>query len=394
MNQQQLSEAREKLNEHPDEEWKDSSWSGEDQRQVLQKLEEASLSTLFGVFGRYFKSIDWQGLTIMVATAAAHCVPGQMLWNRIYGGSRSGKTELLRAIARHPDSTEMEYITPASIRGGLGKGQKVLKRINDKLVITKDLASMLTTKPELRTEVFGLLRSVKDGKITSDFGTEEGYLSQGVKFDWIIGTTPVFAQYKQMEDLLGARYIDLNWRTGNREEMAAQAMENNPILDTVIRPAVAEAVCKLIDRVKDKQRLYPAELDDDTKKMIADWADVTALSRSPVARDHQHRVRFHPEPEVGTDLAQGLQRTAKGLGLLDVADSSSFIARLCGDCIPYDRREAIDKILKNGSVGFDEARQYTLEDLRLLGVCEKVGSRYYMKPELEERIALLCSWWI
>ncbi len=393
MNQQQINELRQKLEQIPDEEWKSLSWSEEDQREILQKLREARLSTLFGVISQYFKSIDRQATKILMAVAIAHCVPGEMLWVRVYGASRSGKTEILRAIAKHPDSTEMEVITPASIRGGLDEGHRLLERIKDKLVITKDLASILASKPQARNEVFGLLRSVKDGRLTADFGTEKGYLPQEVKFDWIIGTTPVFAQYKQMEDLLGARYIDLNWRTGNREEMASQAMVNNPILDTVIRPAIAEAVGKLIDQAKDSQRFKPAELNEDTKQIIMDWADLTALLRSPVARDFQHRVKFHPEPEVGTELAQGFERIAKGLTLLNETDIDFCIARLCQDSIPYERRELIDRLL-NGSVTSNANWHYSLEDLRLLGICEESNSNYWLKPELRDRISLLFSQWM
>lgn len=368
----------------------------EETRELVQKIREARLSTLFEVLNKYLKSIDKVATTIIIAIAIAHFILGEMLWVRLYGGSRSGKTELLRAIARHPDSTELEVITPASIRGGLEGGHRLLERINGKLVITKDLASILTAKRETRNEVFGLLRNVKDGKLTADFGTGDGYVAQVARFDWIIGTTPVFAQYRQFEDLLGARYIDLHWRIGNREEMTYQAMANNPILETVIRPAIAEAESKLIDRAKSMQQSHPAELTEGTRQIIMDWADLTARLRSPVARDTHHRVRFHPEPEVGTDLAQGFERIAKGLTLIpDVSNIELYIARLCQDSIPYDRRELIGELLKEGTVTANAggALYFNLEDLRLLGVCEKVDSGYSLKPELQGRIGMLFGQW-
>lgn len=368
----------------------------EETQELVQKIREARLSTLFEVLSKYLKSIDKVATTIVVASAVAHCVPGEMLWIRLYGGSRSGKTELLRAIAGHPDSTELEVITPASIRGGLEGGHRLLQRINGKLVITKDLASILTIKKETRNEIFGLLRNVKDGRLTADFGTQDGYIAQVARFDWIIGTTPVFAQYKQFEDLLGARYIDLNWRIGNREEMTYQAMANNPILETTIRPAIAEGVGKLIDRAKSMRQSHPVELRENTRQIIMDWADLTARLRSPVARDAYHRVRFHPEPEVGTDLAQGFERIAKGLTLIpDVRNIELYIARLCQDSIPYDRRELIGELLRKGTVTANDggALYFNLDDLRLLGVCEKVDSGYSLKPELRGRISLLFGQW-
>lgn len=382
--------------ETPEVNTQNQSIINEETQELVQKIREARLSTLFEVLSQYLKSIDKVATTIVVAIAIAHCILGEMLWIRLYGGSRSGKTELLRAIARHPDSTELEVITPASIRGGLEGGHKLLERINGKLVITKDLASILTIKRETRNELFGLLRNVKDGKLTADFGTKDGYVAQVARFDWIIGTTPVFAQYRQFEDLLGARYIDLNWRIGNREEMTYQAMANNPILETVIRPAIAEGVGKLIDRAKSMQESHPAELRESTRQIIMDWADLTARLRSPVVRDAYHRVRFHPEPEVGTDLAQGFERIARGLTLIpDVNNIELYIARLCQDSIPYDRRELIGELLGKGTVTANDggALYFSLEDLRLLGICEKVNSGYSLKPELRGRIGLLFGQW-
>jgi hypothetical protein len=314
------------------------------------------------------------------------------VWIRLYGASRSGKTEILRGIAKHKDSAEMEVITPASIRGGLDEGHRLLNRIKGQLVITKDFASMLTSKREARNEVFGLLRNAKDGKIVSDFGTKEGYLPQDVNFDWIIATTPVFAQYKQMEDLLGARYIDLSWKTGDREEMAHQALQNNTVLDTEIRPKIAETIAYIIDFAKDKQKQFPVELSDEQKKTIADWADLTALLRSPVARDRQHRVTFPPAAEVGTELAQGFEKISKGLVLLGIDDIYPYIARLSEDCIPFDRRPIIKQLLE-GTVISNASKEYTLDDLRLLKVVQKDNLGYSLQPNLKKRLSVLASYW-
>jgi len=139
---------------------------------------------------RHFEIVDWQGVELILATAVAHYAPREMLWFREIGASRSGKTELLRAVSAHPDCEKMEAITPAALRGGLKEGAKLLTRIDKKLVITKDLATLLTTRKDARTEIFGLLRPIKDGELISDFGSDEGHLAQTARFDWIVATTP------------------------------------------------------------------------------------------------------------------------------------------------------------------------------------------------------------
>lgn len=260
----------------------------------------------------------------------------------------------------------------------LDKGSRLLERIDGKLVITKDLASMLTSKPELRNQVFGLMRNVKDGELVSDFGTEEGHLPQQANFDWLIATTPVFAQYRTMEDLLGSRFIDLKWEATHREEMTLRALENDPELPR-IREEMAEATGRLIDQCKSK----PApELDNDIKNLIVWLADLTAKLRSPVARDNLHRVKFSPEPEVGTSLAQNLGRITKALMLLDIPDVVPYLATLCLDSIPYGRIELLSELAK-GEVKTTNRNWYDFDDLRLLGICDKTGDGYSLKPNMK-----------
>ena len=92
-----------------------------------------------------------------------------MLWFRVIAGSGSGKTELLTAMRSSPGSTTMESITPASIRGGLIGGERLLERINGKKVIMKDLAALMVSRKDVRLEVFGLLRNVSDGLLHRHF---------------------------------------------------------------------------------------------------------------------------------------------------------------------------------------------------------------------------------
>ena len=348
---------------------------------------QAGVHELLSTFNRYFHIPDEVGFIIVIASAIAHHIPGEMLWVRIYGGSRSGKTELLRAIAEHEDSAKMEVITPAAIRGGLEEGSKLLERIDGKLVITKDLAAMLTSRRDLRNQVFGLMRNVKDGELVSDFGTEEGYVYQQAKFDWLIATTPVFAQYRIMEDLLGSRFIDLKWHAIDREEMTSRALENDPHLSD-IREEMADATGRLIDQCKSQPT---PELDETDHQTIMYLADLTARLRSPVARDKQHRVKFSPEPEVGTSLAQNLARITKALMLLDIPNITPYLIRLCLDSIPYSRIELLSELAK-GEVASTNKNWYDLDDLKLLEICDQTENGYNLKTDIKWLIELLLAW--
>lgn len=298
---------------------------------------EETLEQVKATLRQHFEIKDWEGVDIILATAVAHYIPGEMLWLRFIGPSRSGRTELLRAIAEHPDCAEIEVLTPAAFRGGFRKGPKVLERINNKLVITKDIASILTSRKDLRTEIFGVLRGIKDGKLTADFGSDEGHLVQEASFDWILAATSSgIEQQRQLEGLLGQRFIDLRWQPGDREEMAYRAAQNNPYLDK-IRGELIVDVMSLLYRAEQEAQTQEWSLSEDDLRWLAKVADAAAVLRTSIHQDRQGHILSLPEPEVGTELAQGFSRIARGLQCLGLDDWKPYIQRLAWDCMPSIR---------------------------------------------------------
>jgi hypothetical protein len=337
---------------------------------------EETLEQVKATLRQHFEIRDWQGVEIILAVAAAHYLPGEMLWVRIIGASRSGKTELLRAIAEHSDCAEMEAITPAALRGGFKQAPKLLERINGKLVIDKDIASILTARKEIRTEIFGLLRGIKDGKITSDFGSDEGYLPQKAKFDWLLASTSYIEQQRSLEGLLGERFLDLRWRPGDREEMAFRAAMNNPYLEN-IRSELALDVLSLLYRAKELAETETYTLPEDEVRVVAKIADSVAIARTPVQQDRSGHLIAMPDAEVGTELAQGLSRISAGLRLLGLADFEPYIRRLAWDCIPsirakllqslHTKPQTVPELVKSTEIP-ERTVYYHIEQLELLKV--------------------------
>ncbi len=338
---------------------------------------EEMLEQVKATLRQHFEIRDWQGVEIILAVAVAHYIPGEMLWVRFLGPSRSGKTELLRAIAVHPDCAEIEVLTPAAFRGGLRRGPKVLERINNKLVITKDIAGILTVRKDTRTEIFGLLRGIKDGRLTSDFGSDEGHLEQEAHFDWIVASTSTgIEQQRQLEGLLGQRFIDLRWQPGEREEMAYRASSNNPYLSDIRDELVVDIISLLI-RAKEIAGDNNYALSENERRWIARVADTTAILRTPVQQDRQGHILCMPEPEVGTELAQGFSRIASGLLCLGLENWQTYIRRLAWDCIPSVRIKLLRSLENNPqtvSQLVDSTRMpgrtiyYHLEHMELLGI--------------------------
>jgi len=356
------------------------------------------LQTVKNYLGTHFKITDWEAVEIIFGCAAALYCPGEMLWLRFVGASRSGKTEILKAIQKHKDSESVGYLTPSAIRGGIKKtkGHRFLERLNGRRVITLDISAILTTRKDMRNEVFGALRMVKDGQFVSDFGSEEGHLKQDAKFDWILATTSAFEQSRVLDDQLGARFLDLWWRPADGEEMAIQAIENNSNLET-IRKGLASHVIALLSEAKKKNdgADYLKHLD---KKWLGKMADITAHLRSPVLKDRQGIVLSLPQREIGTDLGQSFQRIAGGLHLIGIDNYKPYMQRLARDCVPSIRRKLVtmlyvlpgDKSVANlkSAIKLPESTiRRHLEDLEALELVESKSTDYELKAK--EKIRLI-----
>jgi len=318
---------------------------------------------------------DWQGVTILMAVAATHKAKANMLWLRLIGASGTGKTEVLRTLLSQNDyCTPGETFTPAALRRGYHpKGEelpRMLERWNGKLVITKDFAPMLTKKSEDRTEVFGLLRSVWDGTLDADYGSEEGHIHQEAWFDWILGTTPYIEHQRSLDAQLGSRFIDLHWQQPkDYQATVKRAIANDPQLHA-IQKELADSMGKFLGAVN----IEEGNLNLDYT-WIADIARLTCVARTVVNRDIHQDVVDLPEAEMPTRLSQGLARIVKGLYAMGIEEYRPYLVRLALDSIPSKRRVTIlglyqgmtqEQIAKEAKVS-PPVISTVMSDLRLLG---------------------------
>lgn len=191
----------------------------------------------------------------------------------------------------------------------------------------------------------------------------KGIWSKRRGFDWILATTTSgIEQQRQLEGLLGQRFIDLRWRPGNREEMAYRAAHNNPYLEE-IRQNLAVDVLSLLCRAEQAVNSHSHELSERDLRWIAKTADATAILRTPVHQDRQGHILSLPEPEVGTELAQGFTRIVGGLLWLGLTDWQPYIRRLAYDSIPSMRVKLAAKLREQSP---ERSIYYHLEHLELL----------------------------
>lgn len=322
---------------------------------------------------------DWEAVDIILGMVASHKIPGEMLWLRLIGASATGKSEILSTISNQNGyCSKIESLTPASIRRGyISKEQKelptMLARIDGKLVVTKELAPLLTANKELKLEVFGLLRSVHDGELIADYGSDQGHIEQHSHFDWMLGSTKYIDRQSSLEAQLGSRFIDLRWGAPlDRKKAITRAKANQDVLPK-IRIELTEAMGAFI------KALDTATLPDLNEDCITDLADFVATFRTPVERNRYNKdeIMDTPELELGTRVAQSFAKLAQGLSLFGITDCKPYMQRLAIDCLPPLRASFIKAVMAGHKTEVDRGKfmgvssvtaHYVGNDLDLLGI--------------------------
>jgi hypothetical protein len=311
---------------------------------------------------KHFVINDWQAVDIIVAAAVAHKLKGEMLWLRIIGASGSGKTEILRTLTSQQGYVEtLETLTPSAIRRGFKpmrrnketdqleaviKGDTMLQRMDGKLVITKELAPLLTKQHEARLEIFGLLRSLHDGELDADYGSFEGHIKQKCRFDWILGTTGQVESENQLEMQLGSRFTDLRWGTPSAEDATNKAIDNIGDMDAV-REELANTMASIIARSEAKagNEFRAWFKNPQHKEHFLKLCHILAVFRTPVVREkYSKNVCEEPLPEVGTRIGQSFAKISMGLFMLGIEDIIPYMIRMTWDGLPSTRRMVLRAI--------------------------------------------------
>lgn len=307
---------------------------------------------------KHFIITDWQAIDIVVAAAVAHKLGGEMLWLRIIGASGSGKTEILRTLTTQKGYVEtLETLTPSAIRRGFKPmrrnketdklepmitEQTLLQRMNGHLVITKELAPLLTKQHEARNEIFGLLRSLHDGELDADYGSFEGHIKQKCCFDWIIGTTGLVDSENQLEGQLGTRFTDLRWSSPeDTKSVISKAVSNVGGMEQ-IREELSNTMAAIIARSESKiaDKFYEEYISTSEYEHFLELCRILATLRTNVIRDRYTKdVQERPMPESGTRIGQAFSKIAKGLLMLgySIHDINPYIVRMTWDGLPPNR---------------------------------------------------------
>jgi energy-coupling factor transporter ATP-binding protein EcfA2 len=367
------------------------------------------LAKVKNVANRWLYLEDDTYIDVVLATVVAHGFDGDPLWLMLIGASGSGKSEILRALTGER-VYHLSNLTPQTLVSGLNqrKGDpSLLPDINGRVVVMKDLTTLLSENAKDRSKIFGQLRDLYDGFTSKAFGSGVGRRAYGCHVGFIAGVTPAIERFQAMDQALGERFLNYRLEPTDADRQVEKAMDNADCQETM-RSELKQATHEFLDQK------WPVSADTITipKTYIArirGLAVATSQLRTQVPKTRAGAVTFIPEPEVGTRLAVQLTKLARALtivrGISTFSESEyELVQRVAADSIPSVRFRLVRALAQLSASGafVDTAAiaerslmplhsaRVGLEDLRLLRLAESAGSsplRWRLSPALYARLA-------
>lgn len=331
---------------------------------------------------------DTELIDFCLAVYKSREIPGDPLWGIIIDASGGGKTELLRTLRNRKDAYFLSKLTEKSLVSGYRdpanpkKDPSLLPELNQKVLVIKDLAPLLSMRRESRNAIIADLRDAYDG-FTDQGRGNVGTVRYESLFTLLAASTLAIERTDTVEQELGERFVKFRAR-GNGSLMKVRRAIGNVGADDSMRRDIEVAVSKLLDSLPPlKEITIPAGL----QEQLADLADFTAKARSSVARNRDGVIQYLPRPEVGTRLGKELGKLlialacVRGMSDPDEADFATVI-RVAEDCLPPNRLAVIAALRARGPRTCAELETTirlphatlarTLEDLHVLGLVERV----------------------
>lgn len=259
-----------------------------------------------------------QQLDIFFAAIIANLkTSGRPVWLLIIGPPGCGKTLPMMAIQHSPYTYACSSFRPTALISGWGirggEDMSLIPKLNGKILLVKDLSSLLSQNRDIVNEIFGLLRDAYDGACSRAFGTgvERVYKS---RFGFIGATTPDVDAHWGLNVRLGERFLRFRVKSTMEQvyakiDKALESLLEEERVDSVIEEAS-------LGFLKYLKRDAPLPKLSHTKE-IGRLAQLGAILRTAVARGaRSQQVLVVPEWEEATRYAKQLAKMALALAYI------------------------------------------------------------------------------
>jgi hypothetical protein len=321
----------------------------------------------------------------------------------IVAASGSGKTTLVEILDDLYDTHSLEDISPHTLFSGTSKkGKKkeeisLIYTLNNKLVIIKDFAPILSKGGEDKKKIFSQFRQIYDGKANYDRGT-------GIRHNWkgrisfIACVTPEIDKHFDEFGDLGERFIVYRPILPTPKQAGKKAMENEG-KDEYIMKKFRTCVNKFFKRLSIEDIIHFPNWNGYEEDLL-ELAELATIGRTPLKMNpYSKSYDYLPSTsEFPTRIVKQVKALVKGMWLNGVKtnDIKQASYKIIRDCIPRFRRALLEIVHRYPGRKKEEIAELLcfdiksvanqLEDMRYFErpLIKKKMGRYVITPEFED----------
>ena len=350
-------------------------------------------------FSKWFYLEEDYNIIGPMCAGIANFFPGEPDVIGVIGPSGSLKTEVIRSFGE----SENQYVYPISTLtdktfvSGFKESKDIVPRLKNRLLMIKDLTSILSKNEDIRAGIFADIRELTDGYIHKEFGNGIVKDYRDLHSSIMFASTNAIEGYYSLHASLGQRIIFL--RPVNDPKKARERSEANRGKQKDMRLETHDAVMQLLESATSELgQCLVIETPHELKEELGGFYDFLALCRTPLHRNYHGQIDHLPEPEFPTRIANSISRLCEVHALLFgreelIKDDADFGARIIRDNIPTMRWQVLkamrvrawDQMGDNESSDWMTSSQikadkmstgsirYALEELSVLDLVERLS---------------------
>lgn len=377
-----------------------------------EKEEEKIIDEVLRKYAEYYEAslYDLGAFELVLASCLSMLTVGKKdVWLYVVAPSGSNKTEIADILEGWKNHTvSLNDFTPkmlkstkiVKINGHKTEiGKHIISQINGKIWLIRDFTTTISKCEDERTETYGVLRILYDGKMQFGSGNTPNLNDDPCRTLIIACVTPSIDRQGRNMQLLGERFLKVRLAP-NAEKASDKASRNMMVNNAYLfeMQNLVEVLFEGIIGIDEKQDLaLKSEIllekiqKSEWHKQIINLACWLAVMRAYCHINEFTREIDEPEPETPTRLSQQFYKVALGLLLLHKKDDFGLeewekLKRLAEDtCLPV-RLKILKWFMNNGfptvdaptlstSLGYTDSNiRNRLNEMFQLGILDRVSS--------------------
>jgi hypothetical protein len=278
-------------------------------------------------------------------------------------------------------------ITEHTFVSGLKENIDLAPSLRNRVVVIKDLTTLLSKREDIRAEVFADFRELTDGYVRKEFGNGVKKEYRGIHSSILFACTNAIERYYSMYSNLGSRMMFMR-PYNDKVKARKQSIKNRNKLTDIRRELHEAMMCfihTLVDRLdREPETLYELDTETEILDEIGECCDFLALARTTIHHNYKGDIDELPESEFPTRIFNTVTKLAMVHAFIHERvpneKDKAFAFRIICDNVPTIRLQVMKHVLTDWKTTPEigqasglstESTKRVLDELTALGLCEK-----------------------